>query len=196
MLALAALLVPQTAGACQSSAAGSGGRGSDTAVATVKAIELRDAKGTVTARIVPGHPCRATVDGLELLVGTQPLVAQVGDTRWSGDEDANGTTLRRNDDRIARIFPSDKPDVLGLYDGEGVAVFRATVQGDTASLVAASGATLREARRTKSGITVGDLTVTGTDDLLLAALIGAPEAGPEVRGLAACHRLFPLAKAL
>ncbi|MEJ7604278.1 MAG: hypothetical protein WKG01_40840, partial [Kofleriaceae bacterium] len=30
-------------------------------------IEAKDARGTVTARVTPGHPCRANVDGLEML---------------------------------------------------------------------------------------------------------------------------------
>ena len=59
-----------------------------------------------------------------------------------------------------------------------------------------AGAVERVAKRTPQGISVGDVTVTGTDDLLLAALLTAHEAGAEVRGLAACHRLLPIVKGL
>ena len=64
-----------------------------------------------------------------------------------------------------------------------------------------AGVVVRQVVRAPSGITVGPLqpgatvTVTGTDDLLLAAVLSATEAIPEVRGLAACHRLFPFEKA-
>ena len=162
------------------------------------AIELHDAKGQVIARVVPGHPCRATVDDVELLVGTQPLVAQIGEVRWSGEEAANGTTIKRNDDIVARIYPTDLQSETGLYMPSGVAMFRATIVGESVNVVSGAGAVVATVKRLpkNAGLSIGDRTVTGTDDLLLAALLAAPEAGPEVRGLAACHRLFPPSKAL
>ena len=163
------------------------------------AIELREADGKVSARIVRGHPCRATVDGLELLVGTQPLVAQVGDVRWSGDLTASGTMIRRNDTVVARVYPDDQPAEIGLYTADGIALFSAKIIGDKADLVSGAGAivaTAQKQRAPNAGVKVGERTVTGTDDVLLAALLAAPTAGPEVRGLAACHRLFPPAKAV
>jgi hypothetical protein len=54
---------------------------------------------------------------------------------------------------------------------------------------------VRTATRSATGVTIGDMTVTGTHDLLLAAVLSAPELGPEVRALAACHRLLPSTKA-
>lgn len=160
-------------------------------------IELRDATGKVTARLTPGHPCRATVDGVEMLIGTQPLIAQVGDVRWTGDQAVNGTTIKRNDITVARIFPSDQPNETGMYTPEGVAIFRATASGIKADLISGAGAVIGSATQLpKGGIAIGDRVLSGTDDLLLAALLSAPEASPEVRGLAACHRLFPSPKAL
>jgi hypothetical protein len=36
---------------------------------------------------------------------------------------------------------------------------------------------------------VNDVVVTNTDDIVLASLLAAPEAEPEIRGLVACHLL-------
>lgn len=166
--------------------------------APTAAIELREADGRVSARITPAQPCRATVDGIEMLIGTQPLVAQLGDVRWSGDLTASGTMLRRNDTVVARVYPDDQPGELGLYSAEGVAMFHAKIVGDKADLVSGAGAVVATAQKQRApngGVKVGERTVTGTDDVLLAAVLAAPDASPEVRGLAACHRLFPPAKA-
>ena len=167
------------------------------APAAPPAIEVRDATGSLIGRVVAAHPCRATIDDVELLVGTDPLVAQTGDVRWSGDETASGTLLKRNDEVIARLFPSDQPDQTGLYGPDGVAMFRATILGGSVNLVSGAGAIIATVKRlpNDAGLSIGDKVVTGTNDLLLAALLAAPEAGPEIRGLAACHRLFPPAKA-
>ncbi len=164
--------------------------------APIASIEVREADGKVSARITPGQPCRATVDGLEMLIGTQPLVAQLGDVRWSGDLTASGTMIKRNDTVMARVYPDDQPGELGLYSAEGVAMFVAKVVGDKADLVSGAGAIVAVAQKQpKGGVKVGERMVTGTDDVLLAAALAAPDAPPEVRGLAACHRLFPPAKA-
>lgn len=160
-------------------------------------IELVDAKGHVVARVIAAHPCRALVDDMELLIGTDPLVAQNGDARWTGTTAANGTTLKRNDEVIARVFPVDKPDEVGLYTPDGVAMFRATLVGDKADLVSGAGAVIGTVKKLPSGAIsldsglAGERKLVGSNDLLLAALLGANEAPPEVRGLAACHRLFP-----
>jgi hypothetical protein len=175
-------------------AAGCQGPSSKGAPAPVAApsIELHDAKGKVTARVTPGRPCRVTVDDIELMVGTEPLVAQVGDERWTGTDDTNGTTFKRNDATVARMAPSDRPDEAALFTPEGVAIVRATLEGGSAKLVSGAGAIIGTAAKGPKGITVGDhFTVTGTDDVLLAALLAAQDAPPEVRGLAACRRLFP-----
>jgi hypothetical protein len=170
-------------------------------------IELKDAKGHVTARVTPGHPCRAMVDDIEMLVGSDPLVAQLGEVRWTGTTATNGTTIKRNDEVIARVFPIDQPSETGVYTPDGVAMFRATVSGDKADLISGAGAVIGTVKKLPTGgISIvsrsivsssivsslpGERVLTGTNDLLLAALLGATEAPPEVRGLAACHRLFP-----
>lgn len=159
-------------------------------------IELKDANGHLIARVVAVRPCRAMVDDIELLVGTDPLVAQNGEARWAGETAANGTTFKRDGEVVARMFPIDKADETGLYTPDGVAMFRATISGDKADLVSGAGAVIGTVKKLPTGISLssglpGERVLTGSNDLLLAALLGATEAPPEVRGLAACHRLFP-----
>ncbi len=193
-LTFALVAIPALGAGCQTSSSASS---APTETAGSSSIELHDPTGKVTARVTPGHPCRATVDGIELLIGTQPLVAQLGDVRWTGETSSNGTTIKRNDKAVARIFPSDLPNETGLFTTEGVAMVRATVSGDKADLISGAGAIVGSVTKLpKGGLAIADRVITGTDDLLLAALLSAPEAPPEVRGLAACHRLFPSPKAL
>lgn len=174
---------------CQDTSARTGGR--EVAPAS-PAIEVHAADGTVTARIVAGHPCRATVDGVDVQIGGRPLVMMVGATRWSGTDDTNGTTLRRDDTQVARIYPADiSPDQVAVFDPQGIALVRVARQGETASVASGAGAVLRTVHKAPNGFRVGDMTVTGTNDLLLAAVLSAPEVGSEVRALAACHRLLP-----
>src|SRR5213078_2275323 len=76
--------------------------------------------GTTVAHIIAGHPCRAEVDGDELLVGTQPLVAQVGNSRWSGDDGDGGTTLRKDGASIVRIRDAEDA-AIEVLDPRGAA---------------------------------------------------------------------------
>jgi hypothetical protein len=147
-------------------------------------IEAR-AGGTIGTRIVSGHPCRADIDGNELLIGTDPLVTQVGATRWSGDDGDDGTTLRKDGAAIVRL--RDRQDLVEVFDPQGAAILKVTASGEIAN---AQGEVLRRAEPGRGGIKVGDSMVTGTTDVALAVLVTAPELIPEVRGLAACHRLF------
>jgi hypothetical protein len=148
-------------------------------------IEAR-ASGTIVARIVSGHPCRADIEGNELLIGTDPLVTQVGGTRWSGDDAADGTTLRKDGAAIVRL--RDRQDLgVEVFDPQGAAILKVSASGEIAN---AHGEVLRRAEANRATIKVGDATVTGTTDVALAVLVTAPELIPEVRGLAACHRLF------
>jgi len=147
-------------------------------------IEARSG-GTTSARIVPGHPCRADIDGNELLIGTEPLVMQVGNSRWSGDAAADGTTLRKDGAAFVRLH--DTPDAgVEVFDPHGGAILLVTADG---ALANARGEILRRAAPTSAAIKIGDSVVTGTSDLVLGVLITAPELIPEVRALAACHRL-------
>jgi len=153
---------------------------------------VRDALGDVAARVVAGRPCRATVDGVDLQIGGEPLVAMVGNVRWAGVDEADGTTLTRDGDRAARIVVDGTR--LQILDDRGIAVIRLRADADTATVLDGANTTVRTAKRSATSITVGDMTVTGTQDLLLAALLTAHEIGPEVRALAACHRLLLLQK--
>ncbi|HEU0033598.1 MAG TPA: hypothetical protein VFQ53_23370 [Kofleriaceae bacterium] len=157
------------------------------------AIEVRDPAGVVVARVVGGHPCRATIEGHELIVGGRPLVAQYGSARWTGQDAANGVTLAKNDQPVARIHAKQ------LFDAEGVPLLRVMDNGDVAS---GAGRIVRKIVRTPDGsLSIvpneagGDtLTVSGMpstpDDIALAAMLTAHEASPEVRALAACHYLL------
>jgi hypothetical protein len=147
-------------------------------------IEARSG-GATSARIIPGHPCRADIDGNELLVGTEPLVTQIGNSRWSGDDGPEGTTLRRDGAAILRIHDT-KDAGVEVFDPYGAAVLFVTADGAIAN---ARGEIQRRAARTSVAIKIGDSVVTGTSDLVLGVLITAPELIPEVRALAACHRL-------
>jgi hypothetical protein len=148
-------------------------------------IEAR-ASGSIAVRIVSGHPCRADIDGNELLIGTEPLVTMVGSTRWTGDDSDAGTTLRKDGAPVVRLL--DRQDVgLEVFDPAGAAILRVSDNGEIAN---ARGEVLRRAESIHAAVKVGDTVVTGTTDIALAVLITAPELIPEVRGLAACHRLF------
>lgn len=153
-------------------------------------IEARSG-GALVARIVAGYPCRAEVEGNELLIGSEPLVAQVGSSRWSGDASTDpgaepGTMLRKNGEPINRIH--DLQDTgIEVFDARGGAILQVNSDGAIAN---ARGEVVRRAEPAAPAIKVGDSLVTGTSDVALAVLITAPELIPEVRALAACHRLF------
>jgi hypothetical protein len=170
---------------CQSSA-------STPAPSPRRVIELHQADGMVTARIVPGHPCRAVVDSKELLVGGRPLIAQIGSTRWTGEDLANGTTLSSNGEPVARIHAKQ------LFDAEGIPMLRVMDNGDIAD---GAGRVVRKAIVEPGppvAIAIGDLKITGlsgtSDDLALAAMLSAPGVNAEIRALAACHYLLPETK--
>lgn len=151
-------------------------------------IEARTGSGGSTlARIVAGHPCRAEVDGDEMLIGTVPLIAQVGNTRWTGDDSAgDGTTLRKDGAAIVRIRDAQEA-AIEVFDPHGAALLRLSADGAIAN---GSGEVLRRAEATRTAIKVGEAVITGTTDIALGGLITSPELIPEVRALAACHRLF------
>ncbi len=148
-------------------------------------IEARTTGSTI-ARVVPGHPCRAEIEGNELLVGTEPLVAQVGSTRWSGEDGETGTTLRRDGSLMIRLHALPADGSLEVFDAHGGAILRISADGAVAN---ARGEILRRAEPSPTAIKVGESIVTGTSDVVLGALVTAPELIPEIRALAACHRL-------
>jgi hypothetical protein len=168
--------------------------------ASRKAIELRDAKGVVLARVTEGRPCRATIEDDELIIGGRPLVMMHGETRWAGDDLAGSTVILRDGVSYARIHPAEvRDDEVALFDAQGVALFRVTANGNTAIVRDPGQSPIRELHRTADKITIptptGEATVSGTQDLLLAAVLSATEVSPQMRALAACHRLLPPQKA-
>ncbi|MBA3501193.1 MAG: hypothetical protein M4D80_27375 [Myxococcota bacterium] len=160
-----------------------GCQGTDTSKAQAKpvGIEVLDVTRSVVARVVSGRPCRATVDGVELLVGGRPLVAQVGTDRWTGEDAPNGTTLKKNDQIVARIHAKQ------LFDANGIPIIRVMENGDIADR---ANAVVRKAVVGANTVTIDTLTVTGTTDVALAAFLTSRETVPEVRALAACHYLI------
>ena len=132
-----------------------------------------------------GRPCRATIDGVDLIVGTRPLVAQQGAVRWTGEAGAEGAAFARDGAPAGRLHADQ------LFDGDGALVMRL---GDGGAIADARGAIVRRARATAGGVAVEDLRggatieVTGTTDVLVAAVLVAGTL-PEVRALAACHLL-------
>jgi hypothetical protein len=162
---------------------------------------VRDAAGVVTARVVPGRPCRANVEGVELLVGGRPLVSQHGAIRWTGEDAANGTTLFKDGAPVARVHARQ------LFDAEGLPILRVMDDGSIANRAsvivrraepvpaAAGPAAAGSAAAAATGsVKLGDVTVSGTTDVVLAAMLAAPEAAPDLRAMVACHLLLSEAR--
>jgi hypothetical protein len=148
-------------------------------------LEVRS-HASVVAHIIAGHPCRAEMEGEELMIGTQPLVTQVGASRWSGDEADGAIMLRKDGTAIVQLRDSDEA-AIEVFDPQGGAILRLSSDGAIAN---GRGEVLRRAETARGAIKIDDLTVTGTADVPLAELVTAPELIPEVRSLAACHRLY------
>ena len=134
-----------------------------------------------TTRVVPGHPCRASVEGVDLEVGGPPLLAQVGADRWTGEDGSNGVTFKRNGVAVARLYANQ------LFDADGVPLVRVLQNGDIADR---AGRIVRHAQLAAGGVTIGAQTITNTSNVAIAALLAAPEAEATVRGLAVCYLLL------
>jgi hypothetical protein len=156
-------------------------------------IVVQDAKGVTLAELRAGHPCRATIGPVEMIIGGPPLVAQVGTTHWMGDDDTNGTTLMRGTETVARVFPVGDPAQVAVLDNQGVAMARIAVSGGDAIVSNAGGQQVGRLHTKVGGtITIDQpaATATGTNDLVLVALLTTAEIPPEVRMLAACQRVL------
>ena len=167
-----------------------GGKQAEPAAATP--IEVRDDQGVV-AELLPIRPCRAKIGNQEMIVGGPPILSQLGETRWMGATGSNGTTYHKDGERIARLYPPADPSEASVLDTRGVALMRVMVTGETAKVTDAASIPVRNVKREVNALSVDapvPLTVTGTDDLVLAALLTAPELTPEVRMLAACERVL------
>lgn len=153
-------------------------------------ITARDDHGQVLAELRPGHPCRATIGPVEMLIGGPPLVAQVGATHWSGEDRGNGTTLAKDGTAIARVV--DTGAQIDVFDPQGVPLLHvAAAAPGTATVSDASRRIVRHVAPSARGLVIDTPpeTVTGTIDATLAALLTARELQPEVRMLAACARV-------
>jgi hypothetical protein len=161
-------------------------------------IEVKDASGNVVAELRPIRPCRGTVPPVgELIVGGPPILATEGSGQWMGTAGSNGTTYEKDGERLARLFPVSDPKTAAVLDMHGVAQVRIAIEGDAAVVRNGAGMPIRNLRREAAGsagptITSDSppLTISGTDDLVLAGLLSAPELVPQVRVLAACERLL------
>lgn len=154
-------------------------------------VEVRD--GTkVVASLRPGKPCRVTIGPTEMIIGGPPLISQLGDTRWTGKDGANGTTLEREGDRVARIFPIGDRATIGVFDLDNIAMLHVEVTPAGATVTDAASRPLRTLELNGDQIIADHppLVVTGTHDVLLASMLTAPELSPEVRMLAACERVL------
>jgi len=163
------------------------------APALPSAVVVRDSKGEVLVELRPGHPCRATLGPFEMMVGGPPLVAQLGDAHWVGDDEKNGTTISRNDTPVARVFPVGDPVTASVLDPQGIPMVRVQKGGGDVLVSNASGQTVRHLHTRVDGTIVIDqpaATATGTKDLVLVALLTASELAPEVRMIAACQRVL------
>ncbi|HEY4176958.1 MAG TPA: hypothetical protein VGM90_09015 [Kofleriaceae bacterium] len=154
-------------------------------------VEVKDSAGKLVARVAPSTPCEVTVDGLSLDVD-QRLAADNGPIKYSSEVTNGDLTLLKDGQAFARIGEPNQNE-LALFDDQGIASIRVAVSGGDAVVRDRAGSPVRELRRSGTSIIIsssaGDMTVTGTSDLLLAAVLTATEASPEVRALAACHRM-------
>jgi hypothetical protein len=161
-------------------------------------IEVKDAEGRVVAELKPIRPCRGSIAPFgELIVGGPPIQATEGSAQWIGNTAPNGTTYEKNGERLARLYPINDPKSAAVLDMHGVAQVRIQVDGDKATVQNGAGMPMRNLSKGEAGsagpsvvVDQPSLTVTGTDDLVLAGLLSAPELVPQVRILAACERVL------
>ncbi|CAN5700719.1 hypothetical protein BH11MYX2_BH11MYX2_20860 [soil metagenome] len=154
-------------------------------------VEAKDSTGKIVARVAPSTPCEVTIEGLSLDVDRR-LSADNGPIKYTSAATNGDLTLLKDGQAFARIG-EPTPNELALFDDQGIASIRVSVSGGDAVVRDKAGSPVRELRRSGPSIIIsssaGDITVTGTSDLLLAAVLTATEASLEVRALAACHRM-------
>jgi hypothetical protein len=148
---------------------------------------------TKIADVLSGRPCRAQIEGTDFIVGIEPFVMMVGETRYEGQATSGSLVLTKNGAAIARYMETGEE--LSVFGTDGAALFRVTASEGVVRNSA--GSPVREVRREGEAFVVsssaGDIYVTGPADVLLAAVVTATEASPEVRALAACHRMQKVA---
>lgn len=156
------------------------------------AVQVRDSSGALVAELRPLRPCRGSIGPVDLIVGGPPLVANLGGTQWAGSAADNGTILFRDGQPVVRVFQVSDPKDTAVLDMQGVALAR--IKATDVAAVVSNAASVPVRTLTVAGATITSdtppLTITGTNDLVLAALLSAPELTPEVRVLAACERVL------
>ena len=165
----------------------------DAAPVAPRAIEARDASGAVVASLVPGKPCHVSIQAggaLAVEVAGPPLAADVAGVHWTGDHRDNGTTVARAGVAIARVYGHEA--TLSLFDPAGVPMLRVDEHAGAVDVSDAGRRLLRHVTPKGDALAVDSpaLTVTGTRDAQLVALLVSPELAPELRMLAACERVL------
>ena len=157
----------------------------------VVSIEVRDAT-SVVASVRPDRPCRASVGPIELIVGKEPFVAELGETEWTGQRGSAGMFFLENGRKVARVFPEIDAMSATVFGQAGEPLVRIEATPASATISDGTGRTLRTLTVRGETISVDkpQQTITGTHDLVLAGLIAAQELEPEVRMLAACDRVL------
>jgi hypothetical protein len=155
-------------------------------------VQVRDSSGVLVAELRPIRPCRGSIGPVDLIVGGPPLVANLGSTEWKGSAADNGTTLYRDGQPVVRVFPTGDPKTVSVLDLHGIALARIALNAGVATVTNSASVPVRSLRIEGDTIKADKpaLTITGTQDLVLGALLSAPELSPEVRVLAACERVL------
>ena len=159
----------------------------------VVSIEVRDAT-SVVASVRPDRPCRASVGPIELIVGKEPFVAELGETEWTGERGSAGMFFLENGRKVARVFPEMDPMSATVFGQAGEPLVRIDATPAAATISDGAGRTLRTltARGESIAIDQPQQTITGTHDLVLAGLIAAQGSSPRFacsrRATACCER--------
>lgn len=153
-------------------------------------IEVRDAT-SVIASVRPDRPCRASVGPIEMIVGKDPFVSDLGETHWTGSAYGSGMFFLENDLKVARLAP-EAGDHATIFDQTGEVIVQVDAGAGSATVTNGAGRLVRTLTRRGDAIaaTAPPVTITGTQDFVLAALISAQELEPEIRMLAACDRVL------
>jgi len=162
----------------------------DAAPPAPRVIEARDGSGAVVATLAPGKPCRAAIGSLAIEVAGPALAADIAGAHWTGDHRDNGTTIARAGVAVARVYGHES--TLSLFDPAGVPMLRVDAHGGAVDVSDAGRRLLRHVTPKGDALAVDSpaLTVTGTRDAQLVALLVSPELAPELRMLAACERVL------
>lgn len=154
-----------------------------------KIVEVRDDHAATVARIESGPPCRATFGGSELVIDAKSSLESAG-AKWTSEDRGRDWAVLKDGQLFARIVDSDEDQIAGhtdVIDPNGVAIVRVKELHHQITVANAGGVRLRSGEG--APLAIGGVTVSGTDNARLAALVASPEVAPEVRALFACREL-------